>query len=428
MVKLFAIASAAVLLTAARAEVHTLTLRQAVKLALKQNPDLILARLDERQAQEKAKEAKDPFWPQIVAGSGLAYSNGFPMSIEGTAPSIVQASARQFIFNRAQSLAVAQTRESARGAAISASSKRDEIVFRTADLYLTAERTTRAAQVARNQVSSLEKVLDALRARVAEGRELPLEARRAELNLARARQRVEMLEGDLESAGRSLATVLGFSAEDRVSVVEEPLDLPSPPESEREAIEEALRSSKEMRRLESEMQAKGLEIRSHRSERLPRVDLVAQYGLFARFNNYEDFFRTFQRHNGQLGVSIQIPLLAGPGVGARVAQSEIDLTRLRTQLQLVRNRVELDVRNGYRAVRQAETARQVAKLDLDVAREQLSVLLARMEEGRASLQQVEEARFAENEKWIAFYQAQTASERAVLDLLWQTGGLMAALQ
>ena len=36
--------------------------------------------------------------------------------------------------------------------------------------------------------------------------------------------------------------------------------------------------------------------------RLPRADLVSQYGLFARFNNYDEFFRKFQRNNGQIGV------------------------------------------------------------------------------------------------------------------------------
>ena len=30
--------------------------------------------------------AKDPFTPHVGAGSGLAYSNGFPLSIEGSAP------------------------------------------------------------------------------------------------------------------------------------------------------------------------------------------------------------------------------------------------------------------------------------------------------------------------------------------------------
>ena len=95
------------LTTLVHAEVHPMTLRQAVETALKQNPDITLARLDEVKARQGVLLAKDPFTPHLVIGSGLAYSNGFPMSIQGSAPSIVQANIVQDIFNRQQSLAVA---------------------------------------------------------------------------------------------------------------------------------------------------------------------------------------------------------------------------------------------------------------------------------------------------------------------------------
>jgi outer membrane protein len=79
-------------------------------------------------------------------------------------------------------------------------------------------------------------------------------------------------------------------------------------------------------------------------------------------------------------------------------------------------------------VRKAEAQRDVARLDLDVAREQLSVNLALLQEGRILLSQVEESRIAESSKWIAFYDAQYAVERARWNLARQTGGLLAALQ
>ncbi|HJT89412.1 MAG TPA: TolC family protein, partial [Bryobacteraceae bacterium] len=62
---------------ALRAEVFTMTLRQAVETALKQNPDVLLARLDQEKARQAIRQARDPFTPRLVVGSGLAYSNGF---------------------------------------------------------------------------------------------------------------------------------------------------------------------------------------------------------------------------------------------------------------------------------------------------------------------------------------------------------------
>ena len=75
-----------------------------------------MARLDELKAQEAVRIQKDPFTPHVYFGSGLAYTNGFPMSIDGAAPSIVQGRATQFLFNRQQSYVVARTKEEARGA------------------------------------------------------------------------------------------------------------------------------------------------------------------------------------------------------------------------------------------------------------------------------------------------------------------------
>jgi outer membrane protein TolC len=410
---------------AAPAEVQHLSLSQAIAKALVQNPDVVLARLDARKAQEEIRIARDPFTPRIAVGSGLAYNNGFPMSIEGSAPALIQAQASQFLYNRQQTWTVAKVRENARGAEIAAASKQDEVVFRIAALYLDAEKAARVIGIARKQVDSLVKVAGTARLRVEEGRALELEYKQALLPVARARQRVQILESDRTGAESSLAVVLGFEEDDLVRPVEEtrkPIEVPA---TEEAAVKRALQSSRELRKLESDLLAEGLDIKAQKAARLPRVDLVAQYGLFARFNNYDDYFRTFQRHNGLLGVSLRIPVLLGPAVSALSAQAEVNAAKLRLQRNSARQRITLDTRRNYREIQQAQTATEVARLDLDVAREQLSVQLALLGEGRATLKQVEEARFFENEKWLAFLDSQYGLERARLNLLKQTGELAA---
>jgi len=410
------------------AEVHTMTLAEAVELALKQNPDVAMARLDERKAAESVREARDAFVPKVIAGSGLAYSNGMPMSIEGASPSIVQAQAIGSVFDRSKRYLIAQARENVRGAALGTSARKQEVGLRAALLFLDAERLRRSAEAARRQVESLERVAEATRARVAERRELPIEAKRAALNLARGRERLQFFESDAQFAETSLAVVLGFSAGDRVQPAAEERKPPVTAASEQEAVVAALKNSVEIRRLESALAARTLELRSYQAERLPKLDLVAQYGLFSKFNNYEDYFRKFQRHNGQIGVSIQIPLFSGPGTDARIGQASAEMARLRLEIGALRNRLSLDASRGWQEVKKAEAALEVARLDHDVARDQVAVLMAQMQEGRASLRQVEEARFMENEKWLAFLDAHYGVERARLNLLKQSGDLLAALR
>lgn len=410
-----------------RAEVRKLTLKQTVGIAMKQNPDIVSARLDEQQAEQAVRIAKDPFVPKVFVGSGAAYSYGYPMSIEGSAPSVFQARAVASIFNRPLSYQVAQAKEDARGRALDAASRSEEVAMRTASLFLDAERAARAADIARRQVESARKVAEETAVRVKEGRELAIEARRAELNVAVARQHAQELEGQQEYAQRSLSMVLGFDPQDQVEPAADERALPELPASEESAAEIALKNNREVKRLESSLLAKGYEVRANKAAWLPTVDLVAQYGLFSKFNNYEDFFRKFQRHNGQIGVSFQVPIYAGAASSARTARAELEVSRIRVEVNRTRGRVALEARQSYQQFENAKTAAEVARLDLEVAREQLSILLARMQEGRVSMREVESARYTENEKWIAFLNAQYAVERAAYELAWRTGSLMGLL-
>ncbi len=409
------------------AEVHTLTLRQVAERAMTQSPDALLSRLDEQRAERDVEVARDPYAPKFTVGSGLGKAFGFPM-IGGAAPSIFEARGSASLYNRKQAFELKQAREAARGAALDGAQRREQAVFGAVEMYLDAERKTRMAEMARRQIESARKLDEIVRARVAEGRELAVEAKRSALEVARAEQRVAAMEGERDYAEGSLALVLGYSAGDRVHAAAEERTAAGIPEDEREAVRQAAADNKEIRRLESALAAKGLEAEAQRSARYPQFDLVAQYAMLGRFNNYEDFFRKFQRHNGQLGMSMQIPLWLSPAAKAMAAKADAEGAKLRIELQQARGRITLETERRYRDFRTADAARHVARLDLDVAREQLSVQLARMEEGRATLKEVEEMRVAEQEKWIAYFSSQATLERARYALLERTGGLLAALR
>src|SRR5881628_4206601 len=116
------------------AETYTLTLREAVDRALLQNSELMVTRLDEQKAAQSVRLSRDPFYPKIVVGSGAAYSSGYPLTIDGSPPSIFQARAIQTFFNRTKTYQVAEARESERTTMLEVDIKRDDIIFRTASL------------------------------------------------------------------------------------------------------------------------------------------------------------------------------------------------------------------------------------------------------------------------------------------------------
>ncbi|MEP6533909.1 MAG: TolC family protein [Bryobacteraceae bacterium] len=417
----------AVFLPCLQGEVHSLTLKDAVTLSLKQNPEILAARIEQQKTEFAIRVAKDPFVPKIFAGSGLAYSTGYPMSIDGSAPAIIQAKTVMSLYNPAQRFLIAQAKENARTMAIDEATKREDTSYRVAALFLDVLRLGQDRDVARRQIDSFGKVAETVRLRVEEGKQLEIDSEIANFHTARAKQRLEALESDTDYGEASLALVLGFGPNDRVRPVDGDRPAGADPETEEAAVESALANSGEVQKLVSQMQAKGFELRSYKSARLPTFDLVAQYSLLAQ-HNYEDFFRRFQRNNGQLGISIQIPVLTGSAAGGQAFRAEAEIAQMRLQVQSTRDRVAVDARKGFRDVKRAQSAREIAKMDLDLTRKQISIALSQMEEGRASLRQVEDLRVAEIEKWTAFYDAQNVLEKTKLALLRQTGSILAALQ
>ena len=323
-----------------------LTLRQALDLALAQNPDLLLARLDQQKARYQVTVTHDPFSPKVFAGSGAAWSTGFPNSIEGSAPSIVTVRTQMAIFNRPQSYLVAQANEDARGAGVDVARRQEEVIYRVASLYLDAEQAARSLDAARRQADNLTRVRELMAQRVAEGRELAIESKKANLAVLRAGQRADNLSVDLMTAESSLAMALGFGPDDRARVAAEERAPLVVPVSEEASIEKALEGSNELKRLESNMQSKMLEIKSYRAERLPKVNLVAQYSLFAKYN-YQDYFAKFQYNNAQVGASIEIPLLVGRAGQAQSLQAEQDIAKLRIEVGRTRARITSDLRVAY---------------------------------------------------------------------------------
>ena len=405
-----------------------MTLKQALETALQQNPDIVIGRLDQQRARDQVTITRDPFSPKVFAGSGAAWTYGFPTSIDGQAPSIVQARTQMSLFDRPQSYLVAQARESLKGTEFDVAVRQEEVAYRVASLFLDARSAALSLAAAKREADSLLRVQQLMEARVQEGLELPIESKKANLGVLRARQRVEALGLDALTAESSLAEVLGLGIDDRVRADPDETLRFATPESEDGAIARALQENPELKRLNSNLQAKLLEVKSYQAQRLPKIDLVAQYSLLAKYNNFDQYFTKFQHNNIELGASVTVPLLAGKASTAYASQAEADAAKIRAEMNRTRSHIAGELHRAFQDVRRAEAARELARADLDLAREQISVDLAQMEEGRLPAAKTEQDRATENEKWLALYDAQTAAERSRLGLLRQTGTLLAVLR
>src|SRR5271157_3720873 len=73
--------------------------RQAVEMALQHSGVMSIATINQWRASKGYQELRANYIPQITIGSGLGYSYGFPLTLEGSAPSVANFTTVQSLFN-----------------------------------------------------------------------------------------------------------------------------------------------------------------------------------------------------------------------------------------------------------------------------------------------------------------------------------------
>jgi outer membrane protein TolC len=127
------------------------------------------------------------------------------------------------------------------------------------------------------------------------------------------------------------------------------------------------------------------------------------------------------------GVNINVPIYSAK-TKASVALAQVNLAAAKINLNNTRTQVSADVRQKSRKVQQADAAKEVARLELQLAQQNLAVLESQFGEGKTNLRDVEKSRLDENEKWMAFLDANFRRQQAQLDLLKTAGQLEKVLQ
>lgn len=402
-----------------------LTLRQAVTLALQNSRELKLARMQYNVALDEAGVNRAAFRPNLYTGAGVAYTHGFPSLPGGQAPSVFQLDYSQTIFNPMLKGEQRAAEERAKNQKIEMDRTRDDVIVRTATVYLELAKVRHSLELMRSEEASAEKILEIMRERVAANQELPIEVTRSELTLARIRERTVKL-GDradvLEAQMRDL-TAIPESQPVEVDT-EEPsfAEALSAAPAEAEMIDLAVRNDRSVAEAENERAALAHILRGAKLSYFPTIDLVGQYSVLSKFNNYQDFYKTFQRNNVNVGLQITIPIFAAK-TSANVALARSRLNAAELKLGQKRQEARLDVQQKSRGVRELDASREVARLDLQLAQETLQLVQAKFDQGRATLQEVEQARLDESDKWVGFLDADFARQQAQLTLLQATGQL-----
>jgi len=405
---------------------QALTLRSAVTLAIENSSELKLARVQYTVALKEAGLDRAAFLPNLYTGSGIAYTSGFPALPGGNAPAVFQLSYTESIFNPVLKGEQHAAEERAKSQKLEMDQMRDTVMLRAATAYLDLAKVRHCLNLMRDEEASAQKILQVMHDRVAANQELPIEITRAELALAQVEERIVKLEGRDDILTQQIHDLTGIPENQSIVVGAEEPDFSTDAQST-DIVNQAIESDRSIQEAENERAARQHILRGAKLSYLPTVDLVGQYNVLSKFNNYTEFYKTFQRNNVTFGAQVTIPIFAAKtSASVALAKSQLDAAELK--LGNLRQDVRLAVQQKVRDVRELDASREVARLDLQLAQENLQLVQAKFDQGQITLQELEKAHLDASDKWVAFLDTDFARQQGQLTLLQATGQLAKVLQ
>ena len=398
-----------------------LTLKRAIQMALQNSKEIQVAKIQASVADRAAKITKAQFMPNLYAGSGAGYTNGIPETPGGRAPSIFSVTYTEQVFNEPLRGQAKEMQEQAKAQKIVLEDAKNSVITRTAMAYLELAKVRHSLELLGKEQESAEKIVEVTQERQREGFELPVEVTKAQLTKAQVVQRILHLEGREDELEVFLRYQLGLPEMQAIEVT--PEELPGEAEQAGDTlVAAAMTNNAGLRLAESDVRAKEFRLKGERRGYFPTLELVSIYSVLAKFNNYSQFFNHFQRNNYNAGIDMHVPIFSAQ-TKAAIGLAQVNLDAAKASLTNKRSELSAEVRQKTRRVRETDAAKEVARLELQLAQQNVAVQQAQFEEGKLGLRDMEKARLDENEKWMAYLDANFQKQQAQLDLLKTAGQL-----
>ena len=402
------------------------TLQRAIQLALTHSTATGASTADQMHAYEAYMEARNSFIPQVTVGSDVGYAYGFPLSLEGSAPTVFNVTSQSYVLNLAQKEFVRAAKAEWRASSAQDRDQRSQVMLDTAMSYAELNKWERELLILRDQSDVTHSIEYAVLQRVKEGIDSQVDETKARLTSAQVRLRIAQAEGSADLLRTHLSQLTGVPAQSVTTLGDSIPPLPtSDPPAAGAAAEAAMQASDVVAAAEQRTQAQLLKAKGEHRALWPSIDFAAQYGLISSaLTNFEQFFRvnTFQNQNVTFGLVIRFPFLnLSQKAAARAADA--DAIRAAKDAQAVKNQVSMETMRLQRGVEQAAAAREVAYLQDQLAQSGLTAAQTRMQAATATLSELHSAQFQANLRSTELMDADFELERAQLQLMRATGDL-----
>jgi outer membrane protein TolC len=398
-----------------------LAFRTAIELALRNSASSGMGRADLDRARATVSQARNLFVPQMTLGAALGYSHGFPLSLEGSAPSLFNVNFQGMLFNAAQHEYISAARSDVANTAAQNAERRSMVILETALDYIQLDLLDSSISVQSEQQAAAAKYQDIVNQRVQAGLDSQIDLTRAKLAVAHTRLDIAQTQSASDQLRYRLSQLTGLPVSAIRTAPETIPQLPAVAQDDN-LIAQSVEKDASVKAAEEIAHAKEFRALAEHKQLYPTVDLAGQYALLARYNNYDQFFKTFERNNLSVGVVIRFPFFNATQRSAAEAASA-DAAKAREEARIVKEQVSAETLKTQRSVQQLAAARDVAQLEHQLAQADIEAAHAKIESGTASIKDEQNARVSEHQRYTAYLSSSFDLDKAQVQLLRQVGQL-----
>ena len=404
---------------------QVLTLKDAEALAVKNNPQISVARLLALASQQVRREAKSNFWPTAVADiTGVDAQENSRISAGGLNNPIIYeraaggVSVSQLItdFGRTSNLA-SSANFAAKAEQENALATKQQVLLAVNQAFFGALQTHAVLKVAEETVNARQVVADQVGALAKNKLKSELDLSFANVNLAQAKLLLLDAQNNDKAALANLSAVLGFSSLQEF-VLQDVGETGAAPTGDIDSlINTAFSTRPELLALDFQYRSSEKFKTAERDLMLPSLRAVGTVGGAPVRNDH------LPSWYGAVGANLDVPIFNGFLYSARTREAELRSEAVRDRMVDLRNRISRNVRTSWLSANNAYERLGVSRQLLEQAQLALELAQARYKLGLSSIVELSQAQLQATQAEIGSAQAGYDYRLALAMLQFETSGL-----
>ena len=402
-----------------------LSVKDAQALALKNNPQISIARLTALASQQVTREVRSGLWPTaridltaVDANPGTRITAGGlnnPVLYQRAAAG-ARVSQLLTDFGRTTNL-VASANLAAKAENQNALATKEQILLMVDQAFYNALQTLAVLTVAQQTVKDRQTVSDQVGALFKSKLKSELDFSFANVNLAQAKLLLLDAQNNVDAAQASLSAVLGFQNLQSFQLAEDTSPLAAPSDNVDDLIHTAFTMRPEILALEFQSQSAQRFQKAERDLLFPDIRAMGAVGDTPVRNPIVSHWY------GAVGVNVDIPVFNGFLYTARAREASLRAQASQERLRDIRDRISRDVRTSWLNAKTAYDRLAVTQQLLDQANLALNLAQTRYKLGLGSIVELSQAQLQQTQSEIANVEAGYGYRLALAVLQYETTGI-----